>query len=280
MGLNRKTLVTRTGSAIIFVAFMLLGLLWNAWSFFILFLLVSFMCLREYRFLLEEIFKVEFKPHEKIAYLVAGLCAYVFLSLLPLTNCHEALFPLNSTYLFYFLGFAMGLSATLIISKTKKAKFLLTGIGYCCIPLALLNQCRAIDLSIPLFIIFTIWVNDSMAYIGGSLIGKSPLAKKISPNKTKEGTLCGILFSLVFAWIWFQFISKSEYAQIHWVILALISSIIGTTGDLIESQIKRWAGVKDSGQMLPGHGGALDRFDSIIFSASFAFIYAFIFMNC
>lgn len=278
MGLDRKTLLTRTLSAFIFVAFMLTGLLWNQWSFFILFLLVSYMCLREYAFLLEEIFKVNFKTHEKLAYIIAGLCIYAFLSLIELTQCNPSLFGGN--YLFYFLGFAIGLIGTLLISKNKKARFLLAGIGYCCIPLAFMNQSRAITLSIPLFVIFAIWINDTMAYIGGSLVGKNPLASKISPNKTIEGTASGILFSLIFAIIWYYLRGNAEFALIHWLVLALIASIIGTTGDLVESQLKRWAGVKDSGQMLPGHGGALDRFDSIIFSSSFAFLYAFFFMNC
>ena len=103
-------------------------------------------------------------------------------------------------------------------------------------------------------------------------------ALKVSPNKTREGTAIGILFALIFAYIWStQF---PQYALIDYLILAFIGSAIGTLGDLVESQIKRWSGVKDSGNIMPGHGGALDRFDSLIFASSFAFIYAFFFMDC
>jgi phosphatidate cytidylyltransferase len=104
------------------------------------------------------------------------------------------------------------------------------------------------------------------------------LATKISPKKTIEGTLIGVLFSLLFAFVWSMMFA--EYHVIDFIVLAFIGSVIGTAGDLVESQIKRWAGVKDSGQIMPGHGGALDRFDSLIFSSTFAFLYAFFFMDC
>lgn len=278
MAFDKKTFSVRAGSAILFVGVMLTAIIYNSWSFLILFALVQFMALREYTFLLEHIYKREFLRKDKFAFIIAGFCAYAFLALLPLKECAFNYSLLEMPYLFYFLGILLGMGLMLFISKDKKAKVLLTGIGYIAIPLALLYHLRLQSLMIPLFLIFTIWINDTMAYLGGSFFGKIPLAPSISPKKTREGTGIGILVALLFAFVWStQF---PQYRLVDYMVLALIGSVIGTIGDLVESQIKRWAGVKDSGQIMPGHGGAMDRFDSLIFAASFAFIYAFFFMDC
>ena len=117
-----------------------------------------------------------------------------------------------------------------------------------------------------------------MAYIGGSMFGRHPLAKNISPKKTIEGTSIGLLFALLYALLWTTF--NTPYQWQDYIVLAIIASVIGTMGDLAESQLKRWAQFKDSGNIMPGHGGVLDRFDSLIFSASFTFLYAYLFMDC
>lgn len=115
-----------------------------------------------------------------------------------------------------------------------------------------------------------VWINDSFAYIVGSLFGKHKLYPAISPKKTIEGTLGGLFFALGTAYI----LSKLEpmLSPVQWVSLALIVVIFGDLGDLVESKLKRDAGVKDSGAILPGHGGLLDRLDSLIFAAPFAFL--------
>jgi phosphatidate cytidylyltransferase len=121
----------------------------------------------------------------------------------------------------------------------------------------------------PCAIIFSIWINDTMAYIVGSLIGKTPLSP-ISPKKTWEGTLGGIILATIIAWViaWqFDFDIKTM------VVIALVSSITGTFGDLFESKLKRMAGVKDSGSFMPGHGGFLDRFDSLLFAFPFVWLF-------
>ncbi|HSW67514.1 MAG TPA: phosphatidate cytidylyltransferase [Bacteroidales bacterium] len=115
-----------------------------------------------------------------------------------------------------------------------------------------------------------LWVNDSAAYIVGSLIGKTPIYYKVSPGKTWEGALAGIIFGIFAAWL---FSALSNSAFMFWLPLALIIIITGTLGDLAESLLKRNFKAKDSGSLLPGHGGVLDRFDSILFSAPFVWIY-------
>jgi phosphatidate cytidylyltransferase len=129
---------------------------------------------------------------------------------------------------------------------------------------------------IGLFIL--IWTNDTFAYLVGKSVGKHKLLERISPKKTIEGFLGGVIFA-VFA----GFLISKLYIQpnpnfstksiIIWTTIALLVGIIGTIGDLIESKFKRIAGVKDSGKIMPGHGGILDRLDSVIFVAPFIYLF-------
>lgn len=134
---------------------------------------------------------------------------------------------------------------------------------------------------VPIIIIASIWINDTMAYIIGSLIGKTPLSK-ISPKKTWEGTIGGIILCVVvIAFLYpkiFYSLSGIEISIIAGSI-ALIAAIFGTFGDLLESKLKRMAGVKDSGSLMPGHGGFLDRFDSLLLATPFVWLYVQLFMK-
>ena len=134
---------------------------------------------------------------------------------------------------------------------------------------------------IPIVIIGSIWINDTMAYIVGSLIGKTPLSK-ISPKKTWEGTIGGILLSVGLTGILFSLIyNRAVIAGFVLLLmpLSLISAIAGTFGDLLESKLKRMAGVKDSGHIMPGHGGFLDRFDSLLLAIPFVWLYVYFFLR-
>ncbi|MCK0180428.1 phosphatidate cytidylyltransferase [Flavobacteriaceae bacterium S0862] len=116
-----------------------------------------------------------------------------------------------------------------------------------------------------------VWVNDSFAYLVGKNFGKQKLFPSISPKKTVEGFLGGLLFACISSY----FIAKytNTLGSTEWLILAIIVSVFGTLGDLIESKYKRQANVKDSGVIMPGHGGLLDRLDSIIFAAPFIYLF-------
>lgn len=115
-----------------------------------------------------------------------------------------------------------------------------------------------------------IWVNDSFAYLTGRRFGKNKLFPSVSPKKTIEGAVGGFVFTLIAAYIIAIF--ESNLTLIQWLILATVTVITGNIGDLIESKFKRTAGVKDSGAILPGHGGMLDRLDSLIFAAPFVYL--------
>ena len=116
-----------------------------------------------------------------------------------------------------------------------------------------------------------IWTNDTFAFLVGKNFGKQKLFEKISPKKTVEGFLGGLFFACIASYFIARFTETLTFNQ--WLILAIIISVFGTLGDLIESKFKRQANVKDSGILMPGHGGLLDRLDSIIFAAPFIYLY-------
>jgi phosphatidate cytidylyltransferase len=131
----------------------------------------------------------------------------------------------------------------------------------------------------PLIIIACMWINDTMAYIVGSLIGRTPLTT-VSPKKTWEGTIGGIILCITVVTIGSSYIPTfRDFHFIHWLMISLIASVTGTLGDIFESKLKRMAGVKDSGRIMPGHGGFLDRFDSLLFATPFVWLYVEIFLR-
>jgi phosphatidate cytidylyltransferase len=130
----------------------------------------------------------------------------------------------------------------------------------------------------PCAVIFSIWINDTMAYIVGSMIGKTPFSK-ISPKKTWEGTVGGaILCVAVIALLSGVIPVAKDIPVIHWIWIAALCAFFGTLGDLLESKLKRMAGVKDSGTFMPGHGGFLDRFDSMLVAIPFVWLYIRLFL--
>ena len=131
---------------------------------------------------------------------------------------------------------------------------------------------------IVICILIFIWVNDSFAYLVGKNFGKRKLFESVSPKKTIEGFIGGWVFSLVAAFFISQQHEDANINLIDWIIIASILSVFGTIGDLVESKFKRQANVKDSGTIMPGHGGMLDRLDSLFFAAPFVFLYLHFFI--
>lgn len=172
----------------------------------------------------------------------------------------------NLTLLFYL--FSQGRK---LRNSAEKFVIGLFYIGGGCIFLTMIpykNDIFAKYLIIGIFIL--IWVNDSFAYLVGKSIGRRKLFTAVSPRKTIEGTLGGLAFSILAAYL----LARMEpiLDTVQWMILAIVIVVSGSLGDLIESKLKREAGVKDSGAILPGHGGMLDRLDSLIYAAPFAYL--------
>ena len=161
------------------------------------------------------------------------------------------------------------------LEKISKYLFLL---GYIILPFIIITKIpfgiKGYNPKIIIGIFILIWTNDTFAYIVGKSIGKHKLYEKISPKKTIEGFLGGIVFAMIASYlIATYYIEGKQMAQYIWLGFALIVGIFGTIGDLIESKFKRIANVKDSGAIMPGHGGVLDRLDSVIFVAPFIFLF-------
>ncbi len=133
---------------------------------------------------------------------------------------------------------------------------------YCAVPLGLMPYLHC-STNVLVMCIILVWVNDSFAYMGGSLLGRHKMWPKHSPGKTWEGTAIGVeacLLTAIFVGPLFQ----TKLGIGGWICIGLICSVLGTLGDLVESMLKRSAGLKDSGNIMPGHGGFLDRFDSLL----------------
>jgi len=159
------------------------------------------------------------------------------------------------------------------------------GIAYISIPFSFLNLILSPvkqtpdlykpEIMIGLFVI--IWASDAGAYLFGRMLGKHKLIPKISPNKTWEGAIGGTLFAILISTIFFSFFDY--FNTINVIGMTLITVVAGTFGDLTESLIKRFFDVKDSGKIMPGHGGLFDRFDSLLFAAPIYYIFISLFLN-
>ena len=293
MAFNWQIFRTRTVTAIIFAAVMLTCLFWNHWSFFILFSVIHFGCWKEYQKLIGLIDKdyQQITPFHKYGIMLAGWCI-----ILSFTGDAYQIFGLR----LHELGWWMGLLFVFILPITEllfTRHIRLKNIGYSILGLIYISMSWGLMMVlygefdiyvhdttqvlrghfIPLVIISSIWINDTMAYIVGSLIGKRSLSK-ISPGKTWEGTIGGIILSIavvgLVSFYGFHFGGLTFYL----IIMAAITSITGTFGDLLESKLKRMAGVKDSGALMPGHGGFLDRFDSLLLATPFVWLFVVLFM--
>jgi len=286
MAFNIQTFKTRALTAVIFVAVMLAGLLWNHWSFLILFSIIHFGCWIEYQKLVALIDKEysEISPLHKYGVVIAGYSLMLWMTndaytiagirlhelgwwVLLVTACVLPIVEVLFTRSFSIKSIGYSVAGLIYISLSWGLMMDLRGEG-----MVFKDRHLILDMGyiLPMVLIASIWINDTMAYIVGSFIGKTPLSP-ISPKKTWEGTiggavLCIVTVSLVSVyWVGLPLLSA--------VIISSIAAVIGTLGDLLESKLKRLAGVKDSGQIMPGHGGFLDRFDSLILATPFVWLF-------
>jgi len=240
-----------------------------------------------------------------ILFNIIGLfCLIEFYSLFNKNNYHISILPgvsihfFLSFYLFFqdtFIGkeqlilalFSVLSAGLLLIEITKKSKspiqnmgITLGGIAYIILRFtlgALLNLNQEEGPSILLGTFLLIWMNDSTAYFTGKSIGKHLLFERLSPKKTWEGFLGGFFFTLISAALFFYI--NHSLTLILWISIAIIISSLGTLGDLVESMFKRSLSIKDSGSILPGHGGFLDRFDSYLIAFPFVYFIVALYFN-
>jgi phosphatidate cytidylyltransferase len=283
MAFNWQTFRTRALTAVVFVAVMAVGLLWNQWSFFVLFSIVHWGAWIEYQKLVG-LFNPDYQNingFHRWGVMVAG-----WLIMLYFTNAELQIGGVRLNEVAWWLGLLFTFLFPLVQFITARSFFIknigysLAGLVYISLSLGLLVDLRnrwseegynTLGLTLPLLTIFTLWINDTMAYIVGSLIGKTPLSK-VSPKKTWEGTVGGAILAVIVMSLIAHFTGRLPV--VHTAIIAALAATSGTYGDLFESKLKRMAGVKDSGTIMPGHGGFLDRFDSLLFASTVVWFYA------
>ena len=153
----------------------------------------------------------------------------------------------------------------------RDAAYTMLPMLYAAIPLGLMPWLH-FNYNALVMVLILVWMNDNGAYMGGSLFGKHKMWPRHSPGKTWEGTVVGVVITLIVAYFVGP-LFNNDVAWYHWLAIGLICSVIDTLGDLVESMLKRSVGMKDSGSIMPGHGGFLDRFDSLLVATPFVYVY-------
>jgi len=270
----------RSISGAIYVILLLASILHSTESFFALFGIFLLIAVVEFCNLIQ--------LHKIISLIIASLIYFVFYKM---NIIQDNSFLNNNAYLItiftLFFTLIISIKGLVFLFDDHKIKINLFSkyaylIGYIILPFVFITEIpfgeKGYNPKIIISIFILIWTNDTFAFIVGKSIGKRKLFERVSPKKTIEGFIGGVLFAVLASY----FISKyyfdpKEYyfkkSVAIWMTIALIVGIFGTIGDLIESKFKRIAGVKDSGKIMPGHGGILDRLDSIIFVAPIVFLF-------
>ncbi len=265
---------TRAITGAMFVAIMVVGIMWNIWSFILLFSLISILGLWEFYSLLREKINISQK-------IIGTLLGIILLS----ATCGKYFFQPDIFYSHGFLFLILLFPCLLIVKlfqpldQFKVFSPIIFGNFYVTLPFCFLLLSYSSseywsfenDSRIILGFFILIWSNDTFAYLVGRAIGKTKLFERISPKKTWEGFIGGVICTQGIAYI--ISIYFIDLPLRDWMIVGGIVSVFGTLGDLVESMFKRSLGVKDSGNILPGHGGILDRFDGVLLSSPFVVMY-------
>lgn len=262
-----KGLLRRLVTAIFFVIVMLGGLYGGRYSFVFLVALVTALCLWEFLGMM----LTHFSSHDRIRRLFGltlGLVPHVLAAIIQLGLVHnsEKFIAIASLLIFpiIFLAFIYELYCHSQQPFTNISHIIL-GMIYIGVPFAMLDFIAFHENYFYANTVFGLlllsWSNDTGAYVIGSLFGRHRLFPRISPKKTWEGTIGGIAVTVLIAWILSRFFN--ELSTVDWMVMGGIVGIFGTFGDLVESMLKRSREMKDSGDLLPGHGGVLDRLDSL-----------------
>lgn len=274
-----SNLITRAIFGAIYVAIIVCGILCGPFVFLLLLLLLSTLAVNE--FLTMTTPPTE-SPEMAATDLLLRSLDCVGAALMVVTAWTGQLFlPGIVTYLLYLV---LRLTAQLYIKESNALQSLSLSFMsqlYVALPVALMSVVYKISPHLLLLLFILVWVNDTFAYLSGMTFGRHKLWERISPKKTWEGFWGGAVFTVIISTlcgVWFSGYFGG-FGPVALAITGLIVSISGTFGDLIESLIKRTCGVKDSGHLIPGHGGILDRIDSILLVIPVAVILFFLFYS-
>ncbi len=261
--IDKKKLYTRAITAAIFGVIVIFLLNFNYWTVFAFLVLVSFLTVFEY---------IKLQVGNQLNLYLLLIASLLFGSEMTIVN--EFWSPFRNMFftmsliavLLYHLFLIYNLFSKKYLNTDNRIMVYIQSFLYIGLPVVLLHQFvmkEYGEINIIFILILLIWTNDTFAYLSGSMFGKHKLMPSVSPAKTVEGFIGGGVFAIIAAII-ISYIYK-ENSMTFYIILAVVVWIMGTLGDLVESKLKRAYGVKDSGTIMPGHGGFLDRFDSFIF---------------
>lgn len=272
--LNFKDLGTRILSGIVFIAILIGGILFNQHSFFIVFLIILTLALSEFYGLLS---KAGDSSLSKVMNVIGGIAlfagSYCFFS-----SANSSLLVLVP-FIIYLLALFISELFLKRPNPIHSLAYAILGQIYITLPLSLLSylafgydfETGGYHYAYLLALFIFIWVNDSFAYLFGSAFGKHKMFERISPKKSWEGFAGGAICAIIASVIYAQF--YTQVPVVGWIGFAIVMVVFGTLGDLIESLFKRTLNVKDSGNLIPGHGGILDRIDSVLFAVPAQFVY-------
>lgn len=266
-----NNLTKRTLSGIAFIIIIVGALAGGPLTFYVLFALITSFCLFEF-------YNLALKNGADVQKVTGIITGFVIFSV----NFLIAGGFLENHWLLSVLPLILLILIKELYRKKKNPfrniTYTLAGLIYPLLFLTLLSQIvfapyphPGYNHQILLSLFVLIWSNDSFAYMMGKRFGKHKLSRNISPQKSWEGLAGGLFFTILAAMIIFYL--THHLNLLIWIVLAIIVSVAGTFGDLTASSIKRSAGVKESGKLIPGHGGVLDRFDSAIFIIPLAYIF-------
>lgn len=274
----KNKFLTRALTGAVFVAILIGCILSGPIAFSVLFAIICAMTINEFGNIIE---KSGLAQINKPISILAGIFLFFGFAYIGITSDNYAIL---TPYLFLIMYLFI---SELYLKKKNPVNdiaFSLMSQLYIALPFALLNvlafyipdesQTSVYSPILPLSIFIFTWINDSGAYCVGVLFGKHRLFERISPKKSWEGSFGGGIFSIIGAIIIANYFPILSHAE--WIGLALTVVIFGTWGDLVESLIKRTIGIKDSGNILPGHGGMLDRFDSTLMAVPASVLYLYI----
>lgn len=261
----------RTITGTLYVATVTLAILFHQSTFFLLLLSANFLCLLEFY----ELVLPSKKWIEKYLGIIAGTVILMMFELIFSAD-------LSLTWYYHIIPVFLLLFIIKLFERTHNEfstlAFQVLGLVYITLPFVMLGKAGYFtsldyDGGLPLGFFLLLWTNDTGAYLAGRQFGKRKLFERLSPKKTVEGFIGGVVLCMVVAYLF----SGSDYFdavdRIDWIIIAIIVSVFGTLGDLFESLLKRNLQIKDSGTLLPGHGGVLDRFDGLFLSVPAMYFY-------
>ncbi|MDO9152514.1 MAG: phosphatidate cytidylyltransferase [Paludibacter sp.] len=259
---------TRTLSGLLFISIIVGSILVDSIVFAFVFTAITGWSVFEFHKLTNQQESVSVTPMFGI---IGGVILFITSFLYASGFVHYLIY---SVYGMYVVGVLVSELFLKKVNPLHNWAYFVTGQLFIALPFSLLNYIMFINNEQPyilLALFATIWINDTGAYLVGVTFGKHRLFERISPKKSWEGFFGGAVFALISGYVFSLLIP--EISLINWLIFSEIVVIFGTFGDLAESLIKRTVHVKDSGTAIPGHGGLLDRFDSMLLAAPVVFIY-------